>query len=132
MDLRGFPHAHFADRLAAAALDAVLLVLFIRSVRFGYGADDARMLFTLLYFVVFWAWKGTTLGGIICNLRLTRIDGAPLRFSDALVRGLAGIFSMAALGLGFLWILRDPERQAWHDRIAGTFVVKVPRDWPLP
>jgi uncharacterized RDD family membrane protein YckC len=38
---------------------------------------------------------------------------------------------MAALGLGGLWILRDPERQAWHDRIAGTYVVKVPRNWPI-
>ena len=34
-------------------------------------------------------------------------------------------------GIGFLWILRDPERQAWHDRIAGTFVVNVPRNWPI-
>ncbi len=44
---------------------------------------------------------------------------------------LAGLFSIAALGLGFLWILRDPERQSWHDRIAGTYVVSVPRSWPL-
>jgi hypothetical protein len=28
--------------------------------------------------------------------------------------------------LGGLWILRDLKRQAWHDRIAGTHVVKVP------
>jgi len=62
-------------------------------------------------------------------LRLVRVDGTPLRFSDALVRGLAGIFSVAVLGLGFFWIARDPERQAWHDRIAGTYVVKVPRGY---
>jgi uncharacterized RDD family membrane protein YckC len=60
-----------------------------------------------------------------------RTDGTPLRFVDALVRGLSAIFSIAVLGLGVLWILRDPERQAWHDRIAGTYVVKVPRNWPL-
>lgn len=47
------------------------------------------------------------------------------------VRGLSGVLSMAAVGLGGLWILRDPEQQAWHDRIAGTYVVKVPRDWPI-
>ena len=29
-----------------------------------------------------------------------------LRFADALVRGLTGIFSLAVLGLGFLWILQ--------------------------
>jgi uncharacterized RDD family membrane protein YckC len=71
-------------------------------------------------------------GGIICQLRVIRTDGSPLRFVDALVRGLSSIFSFAVLGLGCLWILRDPERQAWHDRIAGTYVVEVPRGWPLP
>ena len=54
-----------------------------------------------------------------------------MRFAEALVRGLTGIFSLAVVGLGFFWILRDPERQAWHDRIAGTYVVKVPRNWPI-
>ena len=28
-------------------------------------------------------------------------------------------------------ILKDPDKQAWHDRVAGTYVVKVPRDWPI-
>ena len=51
----------------------------------------------------------------------------PLQFVDALVRALAGLLSLAASGIGFLWILRDPERQGWHDKIAGTYVVKVPR-----
>jgi uncharacterized RDD family membrane protein YckC len=71
-------------------------------------------------------------GGIICQLRVARIDGAPLRFVDVLVRGLVGVFSIAAFGLGGLWILRDPERQAWHDKVAGTIVVRVPRHYPLP
>ena len=84
------------------------------------------------YFVAFWAWKGTTIGGIICNIRVVRVDGAPLRFVDAFVRGLSSILSFVALGIGCLWILRDPEGQAWHDKIAGTYVVKVPRSWPLP
>ena len=35
-------------------------------------------------------------------------------------------------GLGALWILRDPERQSWHDKVAGTLVVRVPRNFPLP
>ena len=35
------------------------------------------------------------------------------------------------LGRAGLPILRDPERQAWHDRVAGTYVVKVPRAYPV-
>jgi uncharacterized RDD family membrane protein YckC len=38
------------------------------------------------------------------------------------VVSLAGLF---LLGLGYLWALRDKERQAWHDRAADTLVVQV-------
>jgi uncharacterized RDD family membrane protein YckC len=90
------------------------------------------VLMLLAYHIAFWAWRGTTLGGIICSLRVIRTHGAELRFADALVRGLAGVFSLAALGIGCLWMLQDPERQTWHDKIAGTLVVKVPRELVLP
>ncbi len=62
---------------------------------------------------------------------MVRTDGDQLRFVDALVRGLASVFSFAALGIGCLWMLYDTERQTWHDKIAGTYVVKVPRSMPL-
>jgi uncharacterized RDD family membrane protein YckC len=60
-----------------------------------------------------------------------RVDGNPLSFADALVRALVGIFSIAIAFIGALWMLRDPESQTWHDKVAGTYVVKVPRHWPL-
>jgi hypothetical protein len=28
-------------------------------------------------------------------------------------------------------MLYDDERQMWHDKIAGTYAVKVPRDYPV-
>lgn len=130
-DLVMLPRAAFLDRLAAFALDLVLVIMLINIFDFDHDWQGAALLLALAYHVGFWTWKGTTLGGIICQLRLVRIDGAPLRFADALIRGLTGIFSLAVVGLGFLWILRDPDRQAWHDRVAGTYVVKVPRNWTL-
>jgi uncharacterized RDD family membrane protein YckC len=75
--------------------------------------------------------EGATVSAIICQLRVTRIDGTRIGPAEALVRSLASIFSIGVLGIGCLWVLRDPEQQAWHDKIAGTFVVKVPRNWPL-
>lgn len=131
VDLRAFPHATFGDRLAALALDAVLIGIVTTWIDRGRDDGDRFLIYALAYFIIFWAWKATTVGGIICNLRLVRVDGSPLGPGDAVVRGLVGVLSLAAAGLGFLWILRDPEQQAWHDRIAGTFVVKVPREWPI-
>lgn len=125
------PRAAFLERLAAFALDVILVAILVDFFSFGRNWEQKAMLVALAYHVGFWTWKGTTLGGIICQLRLVKIDGAVLRFADSLIRGLTGFFSLAVAGLGFFWILRDPERQAWHDRVAGTYVVKVPRNWPI-
>jgi uncharacterized RDD family membrane protein YckC len=125
-----FPKATFLERLCAFALDCALVLMVVNSLDFL--DDDAWPVLTLLaYHVGFWTWKATTVGGIICQLRVVRVTNEPMRFVDALVRGCTSLFSLFALGLGCLWILRDPERQAWHDKVAGTYVVKVPRNWPL-
>jgi uncharacterized RDD family membrane protein YckC len=131
-DLASFPHAAFGERLAAFVLDVILVVIVTNVLDLSrHDHDSAFFVLLLAYHIGFWTWKATTVGGIICQLRVVRVDGTPLNFADALVRGLSSIFSLAVFGLGGLWILRDPERQAWHDRIAGTYVVKVPRNWPL-
>jgi uncharacterized RDD family membrane protein YckC len=129
--LAHYPRATFLDRLAAFVLDCILVA--IANGLLDMRREDGFFFFLLLaYHIAFWAWRGTTLGGIICNLRVTRTDGRDLRFVDSLVRGLSAIFSVAALGIGCFWMLQDPERQTWHDKIAGTLVVKVPRDVVLP
>ena len=134
--LLALPRAAFIERLAAFTLDFILIVIVAQVLSLDQGRVDgplgrAGMLLAIAYHVGFWTWKGTTLGGIITNLRVVRTDGGRVQFAEALVRGLTGIFSLAVIGLGFFWILRDPERQSWHDRVAGTYVVKVPRDYPI-
>ena len=141
-ELAQFPRAAFLDRAAAFVID-VVLVLFVVSLldnSFRYREDEVMFPFLMLYFIAFWAWKGTTIGGIVVNLRVVKINGGDLSFLEALVRGLTGVLSFGALGLGVLWILRSdliasdgrPARQAWHDLAAGTYVVKVPKGYPLP
>ena len=131
-DLTLLPRAAFLERLAAAALDVVVVLLVNALLNFDRGPGRTLGLLFLTYHVVFWAWKGTTVGGMICRLHVVRVDGAPLAFGDAFIRGLTAILSIAVFGLGFLWILKtpNPDRQAWHDLVAGTVVVKVPA--PLP
>jgi uncharacterized RDD family membrane protein YckC len=135
-DLATFPRADFRDRAAAAVLDLIVVILAVNllaPILPAFRSDELRMfLFALLvYHVWFWTAKATTIGGIIFQLRIVRADGTPMRFADSLVRGLSGLFSAAVVGLGFFWMLKDPEKQTWHDKIAGTYVVKVPRNWPV-
>ena len=127
--LSSFPRATFLRRLGALLLDLFLVTAI--TVAFFEIHPGRSFVLLLVYRVALWSWKATTVGGIICGLRVVRTDGNPLAFTDALVRGLASILSAVAAGLGWLWILWDPERQAWHDKIAGTVVVRVPTGWPL-
>ena len=55
----------------------------------------------------------------------------PVTFTVALVRGLASTLSVIVLFLGFLWMIWDREKQTWHDKIAGTVVIRLPRGMPL-
>ena len=130
-DLAVYPRATFLDRVAAFAIDAILVGIAVNFLDLERH-DGAFPLLLLAYHVAFWAWRGTTLGGIIVGLRVVRVQGTDLRFADALVRGLTAVFSIAAVGIGCFWMINDPEKQMWHDKIAGTLVVKVPRHLVLP
>lgn len=121
------PRAGFGPRLAATLLD--LLVVFVAA-RF-LNSDDLFPYLWLGYHVAFWTWRATTLGGAVLNLRIERLDGRPVDFGISLVRALASVLSLLAVGLGFLWVLWDSERQSWHDKIAGTTIVRTPRGHSL-
>lgn len=129
--LAAYPRATFLDRVAAIALDCLLVA--IANAFLDIGNRDGEYFFMLLvYHIAFWAWRGTTLGGIIIGLKIVRTHGAEMRAVDAVVRGLSAIFSVVAMGIGCLWMLQDHERQMWHDKIAGTLVIKGPREVVLP
>lgn len=78
---------------------------------------------TALFFSAFWA-RGETLGLRAWKLRLVGPDGRPPGWSRALLRCGAAILSWLPLGLGFLWVLVDRDRLAWHDRLSGTRLVR--------
>jgi uncharacterized RDD family membrane protein YckC len=40
-------------------------------------------------------------------------------------RQITRLVSTIPFGLGYLWMLWDPERQTWHDKIVGTIVIKA-------
>lgn len=117
------PRAGFWIRMAALLIDAILVGIVL-----GVLANDSGgfLLLLALYGAVMWKLRGTTIGGIVCNLKVVRLDGRELDWPTAFVRALSCFLSLVIAGLGFLWMIFDPERQTWHDKIAGTVVVRVP------
>jgi uncharacterized RDD family membrane protein YckC len=51
--------------------------------------------------------------------------GAIIGIPRAIVRNVARILSGLVFGLGYLWMLWDPRKQTWHDKIANTVVVRT-------
>jgi uncharacterized RDD family membrane protein YckC len=77
----------------------------------------------LFYFTFFYTFGGATLGKYLMGLRVVRSDGRPLRGAQAALRTVAYAASALPVYLGFLAVLVDDRRRAWHDRLAGTAVV---------
>jgi uncharacterized RDD family membrane protein YckC len=140
VDLSQASHPGLMRRLAAMLYDgmllfgvltmATLLAMFIlgegpeKQIAAGHPLFQAYLLLTgIAFFVWFWVHGGQTLGMRAWRLRLLRSDGAPLTTGDALLRCLAALLSWATCGLGFLWILVDAEKLAWHDRLSKTQMV---------
>jgi uncharacterized RDD family membrane protein YckC len=125
------PRAGFWVRMGALFLD-VLLVGFATSLLHSFGdhhlLGDFHIVVLAIYGAVMWKLRGTTVGGIVFDLHVVRLDGRPLDWETAIVRALGCFLSLAVVFLGFIWIAFDDNRQAWHDKIAGTVVVRAKRD----
>jgi uncharacterized RDD family membrane protein YckC len=83
------------------------------------------LLLSYLYFIFFFATTGQTVGKAIMGLRVVTIDGKRMGVRRSLIRTLCYTLSLAPLGLGFLWVLGEDRRRAWHDKIAHTYVLYV-------
>lgn len=122
------PRAGFWVRMGALLLD-VLLVGFAMSLL--HPLFRMHLLVLATYGAVMWKLRGSTIGGTVFDLRVVRLDGRPMGWETAIIRALSCFLSLAVAGLGFFWIAFDEAHQAWHDKIAGTVVVRVPKGVPL-
>lgn len=116
-----YPRAEFGVRMGALLIDALLAI-----VAFSW-LPGSFLLALAVYGALMWKLKGTTIGGIVCNLQVVRMDGRELDWATVIVRALSCFLSLLVAGLGFFWIIFDADKQAWHDKLAGTVVVRLPK-----
>jgi uncharacterized RDD family membrane protein YckC len=134
-------------RLGALLYDSLLLlaVLIVATALFlpltGGEALDPRhhpvlelayravlVLLVVGFYGLFWTRRGQTLGMASWRLQLEREDGGRLTWGDALRRLAWGLVALLPLGLGYAWMLFDPQRRTWHDRLSRTRVVVLPKE----
>jgi uncharacterized RDD family membrane protein YckC len=128
-------YAGFWRRFAAYIIDNILIsaVFWLVALVLGAIAGDggvivAYILGTIGVFVYFAAMESSTsqatIGKIALGIQVTDLQGNRISFGKALGRNLAKILSALILYIGFIMAAFTARKQALHDMIAGTLVVK--------
>jgi uncharacterized RDD family membrane protein YckC len=126
----GAQTAGFGERLVAYLIDVVIIVFVDVLLLVLLGAPLANIVsffVGLAYFIGFWSSGGATPGKMVMGLQVVRQDGNPVDVSTGALRYVGYIVSGLAIGLGFLWIIWDPNKEGWHDKIAKTRVIHAAR-----
>jgi uncharacterized RDD family membrane protein YckC len=128
-------YAGFWRRLAAYLIDSILIGI-VGGIAFailaGIGGDGGAVIGYLIWFVgsfVYYAAMESsssqaTVGKIALGIQVTDLEGNRVSFGRALGRNLAKILSAIILYIGFIIAAFTERKQALHDMIAGTLVVK--------
>jgi len=75
--------------------------------------------------ILLWRNRQATIGKMAFRAKIVdaKTGGVPSTRQD-IIRYFGYLISLLPLGLGFLWVAFDPRKQGFHDKLAGTVVVR--------
>jgi uncharacterized RDD family membrane protein YckC len=126
----------FGTRTDLAGLTSRLIALLIDGAIFGAGAallvGGSRSLGTVTSFVLGFMYQwyfltrrdGATIGKSLAGIRVVKADGSKLTGMDVFLRYI-GYYINNVFFLGWVWAIFNKNSQGWHDKIAGTVVVRA-------
>ncbi len=120
-------------RIVGGLIDVIILAVVLgivnalfRNAYYGSGLVD--LVIALAYFGYFWSSRGQTVGMMVFGFKVRDMaTGQFPSLGKAILRGfiwwLEAGFTVCLIGfIGWGWQLWDPQRQAIHDKVAGTIV----------
>lgn len=135
-------YAGFWIRTGAAIIDSILVIVitlpvltaiygtgYWQSELFAQGFWDIlfNYLFPAFAVIVFWIYKSATPGKILTKLIIVDAKTGGKPTSGQFIGRYFGYYvSMLPLFLGLIWVGFDKKKQGWHDKLAGTVVIKSP------
>lgn len=133
-------YAGFWIRVGATAIDTILILMitlpfliwiygieYLHSDKLVEGTADLILswIFPIVGTVIFWVYKAGTPGKLVLGLRVAdAISGGHLTAPQAVGRYFAYIPALLPLLMGVFWIGWDSKKQGWHDKLAGTVVIR--------
>jgi len=143
MQTEDLEYVGFWLRVGAALIDTLLLLFItVPLLTMAYGrqywsATDwvhgpvdflINWLLPAVAVVLFWVYRQATPGKMAVGARIVDArTGAKPGTGQLVGRYLAYYVSIIPLMLGIVWVAFDPRKQGWHDKLAGTLVVRPRR-----
>jgi uncharacterized RDD family membrane protein YckC len=123
-------YAGFWIRLGAGVIDLLILGAFVGIIAYFFPSpivwSTSGVAISIVYWMGFWVWRGQTPGKMAAGIKVIRTDSSPVKWQSAICRCLGYIVSAITLFIGFIWVAFDGRKQGIHDKIADTYVVKLP------
>ena len=114
----------FWIRFLAMIVDGVIvsIITIVLSLAFPY----VGILGGWVYHTPFIGLRGQTPGKMALGIKVINEQGEVPGLGYAALREIPGkIISGIVILLGFIWAAFDSRKQAWHDKIARTYVVRA-------
>jgi len=138
--MKNTEYAGFWVRVGAMLIDAVIVMIALlvplsfiygeaywTNTQLIYGFWDLILQYIAPFVATIWFWVRykATPGKLATKLQVVdATTGDKLRVGQAIGRYFAYILSALPLCLGFIWIAIDKRKQSWHDKLAGTVVIR--------
>ena len=133
-------YAGFGIRFGASIIDTLILLAItfpLLHLIYGKGywtAGDSVVgivdvlisyVLPLIATILFWVYKSATPGKMVLKVKVVDAKtGSAPTIRQSVIRYIGYYVSLLPLGLGFLWVLWDTKKQGWHDKMAGTVVIR--------
>ena len=124
-------------RIFAYIIDIIILVMFSIGATFLFSINNnisskinvILPVSSLVYYVISAILESSkykaSLGKIILGLQVTTIDGNELSFAQAITRNIIKYISSLVLFLGHFFAFFNDQKQALHDKVINSIVVKT-------
>lgn len=141
----GIEYVGFWARFLAAIIDSICALAIIVPLLIAvYGTNYLEQVsdkmvagpvdlliqyvFPAVAVIVFWLTRQATPGKMVIGARVVdAVTLGKLGTGQAILRYLGYYVSIIPLLLGLIWVGFDSRKQGWHDKIAGTLVIRAPK-----
>jgi uncharacterized RDD family membrane protein YckC len=126
-NMQAKPELDFSSRFSLMMNDPAIFNAFVAN-----GGISKTIILDLLTILVSgilisicWCYFKTTPGKILIGIKIvdekTFGDISPMQ---SVIRSVGCVLTAASLMIGLVWMLFNPKKQAWHDMMAHTAVIK--------